>query len=397
MRILLCNFEYPPLGGGGGVISALLAGELARRHDVTVLTSRALGLPARSEARRVRVVRVPTFFRRQQAVANLPSMFAFMLTGIRWGRWLLAAEGHDVINTHFALPSGPVGDALARHAGLPHVLTVHGGDIYDPSKLTSPHRHPALRLWIRRLAARADLVVGGSRDTLDNLQRFYAPACRTTLIPLAIARPPRGAARRETYGFAADEVLLVTVGRLVRRKAVDQLVAMTGALPGRRARLLVVGAGPEEGRLREAAAAGGVAERVCFLGQVEEAEKFHILRMADVYVTTSQHEGFGLVFLEAMACGLPIVAYDHGGQTDFLRDGETGFLAPLNDLAGFTERCARLIADADLRRTLGARNLCGAERFFIDACARRYADAFAQVIQARAGQRVIAPLGALPV
>jgi glycosyltransferase involved in cell wall biosynthesis len=396
MRILFCNFEYPPLGGGGGVINALLAEELARHHDVTVLTSRALGLPARSEERRVQVVRVPTCFRRQQAVANLPSMFAFMLTGYRWGRRLLAAETHDVINTHFALPTGPVGDALARHAGLPNVLSVHGGDIYDPSKLTSPHRHPALRLWIRRLAARADLVVGASRNTLDNLRRFYAPACRTALIPLAIARPPRGAARRETYGFAADEVLLVTVGRLVRRKAVDQLVAMMRALPGR-ARLVVVGSGPEERPLRAAAAAGGVADRVCFLGQVEETEKFRVLRMADVYVTTSQHEGFGLVFLEAMACGLPVVAYDHGGQTDFLRDGETGSLAALNDLDGFTERCARLIADADRRRTLGARNLRDAERFFIDACARRYVEAFAQVIQARAAQRVTSPLSVQPV
>ncbi len=80
MKILFCNYEYPPLGGGGGVVMAALARELARRHTVTVLTSRALGLAAESHEGGVRIVRAPVFFRRELAVANFPSMLAYLPT-----------------------------------------------------------------------------------------------------------------------------------------------------------------------------------------------------------------------------------------------------------------------------------------------------------------------------
>ena len=120
MRILFCNYEYPPLGGGGGVINALLVQELAKRHEITVLTSQGLGLPRESIENGLRVVRVPVFFRRQEAVANLASMLAFIQMGITGGRNLLRQDQYDLINTHFVLPTGPVGDALSRFAGIPN-------------------------------------------------------------------------------------------------------------------------------------------------------------------------------------------------------------------------------------------------------------------------------------
>ena len=78
MRILVCNFEYPPLGGGGGVVTAALARALSRRHEITVLTSRAFELPPVSFDGRIRVVRVPTLFRKEPAVANFASMFTYL-------------------------------------------------------------------------------------------------------------------------------------------------------------------------------------------------------------------------------------------------------------------------------------------------------------------------------
>src|SRR5437899_147046 len=147
MRILFCNYEYPPLGGGGGVINALLAEEMAKHHEVTVLTSQGRQLPPVPLENGVRVVRSPVFFRKQEAVASLVSMLSFLPMGVRTGKELLRRTEFDVINTHFVLPTGPVGDALSRYAGIPNVLSLHGGDLYDPSKWTSPHRHPVLRGW----------------------------------------------------------------------------------------------------------------------------------------------------------------------------------------------------------------------------------------------------------
>lgn len=384
MKILFCNYEYPPLGGGGGVINALLAQELARTHEVTVLTSQGLDLPRERIENGVRVIRVPVFFRQQQAVASLSSMLAFIPMAIKEGRKLVQTERFDVINTHFVLPTGPVGDVLARLGRIPNVLSLHGGDLYDPSKSLSPHRHPILRTWIKWLLKQADVVVGQSQNTLANMNHFYTKDVSGLRIPLGIPRPKLNNTSRARYGFAENEVLLVTVGRLVARKGLDQLIAMMATFKEQPIRLLVIGSGPQEERLKELAQQRQVADRVHFMGYVEEDEKFRLLQISDLYVSTSQHEGFGLVFLEAMACGLPVVCYNHGGQTDFLTDQETGYLIRLNDADQFGERCWSLISRPELRRRMGETNRQRVEDYFIDRCALRYERVFKEAIEVHA-------------
>ncbi len=383
MRILFCNYEYPPLGGGGGVINASLAEELAHKHEVTVLTSQGLGLPKISEENGVRILRTPVFFRRKQAAANIPSLVTYIPMGIQRGKRLLRNESFDVINTHFAIPSGPVGDALSRYANIPNVLSVQGGDLYDPSKWTSPHRHSLLRKWISTLLRRADHVVGHSRNTIQNVKQFYTPEIPVSRFPLGIKRPPKVEANRKDYGFTQDDILFVTVGRLVGRKAVDQLIENFHQLNDQRAHLLVIGDGPQLPALRGLAQQLGIEKQVHFYGFTEEEEKYRLLQIADVFVTTSQHEGFGLVFLEAMAFGLPIVCYDYGGQADFLENEQTGFFVPLNDRKIFIKSCHTLMQQPSLRKTMAEENKQRVEQLFIEHCAAQYETIFQQVVDAR--------------
>ncbi len=330
MRILFCNYEYPPLGGGGGVVNAALAEELAKRHEVTILTSQGRDLPPESVEGGVRIVRVPVFFRGRQATASMASMLAFLPMGFLGGRRLLRQGTFDVLNTHFVLPSGPVGSALARAGQLPHVISLHGGDIYDISKWTSPHRHPVLRMWVRRLLRRADCVVANSRNTIENAKTYYLPELQAVRIPLGIQHPPQvEAGSRAAYGCGDDDVLLVTVGRLVARKGLPELLDLVEGLSDPKVKLLIMGSGPAEQPLKQAVRSKGLEEQILFLGRVSERDKFRVLLMSDVFVSTSHHEGFGIVFLEAMTARLPVVCYDHGGQTDFLEDGVTGHLVPL--------------------------------------------------------------------
>jgi glycosyltransferase involved in cell wall biosynthesis len=176
-------------------------------------------------------------------------------------------------------------------------------------------------------------------------------------------------------------VLLITVGRLVARKAIDQLISLMKNLNSAYVHLLIMGAGPQEQALREQAGALQLKERIHFLGHLGEAEKFKLLRMCDIYVSTSQHEGFGLVFLEAMASGLPVICYDHGGQTDFLENDHTGYLVQLNDETLLIQYCQRLILNADLRQQMGQENLKRVEDFYIDHCAACYENLFSEVIE----------------
>ena len=381
MKILFCNYEYPPLGGGGGVVMAALARELARRHTVTVLTSRALALPAESDDAGVRVIRAPVIFRRELAVANLPSMLAYVpAAGLR-GLALERGGQFDVINTHFVVPSGPVGHMLARLWRIPNVLSVHGGDLYDPSKASSPHRHAWLRGPIRYLLRRADRLVGQSRNTLEHVRGFYGVDRASELIPLGIERPSQEAPVRRELGIPQDAFVMVTVGRLVARKANLKLVEALIAAQRPNAHLLIVGDGPEADAIRAAAAHAGLGDRVHLTGQVSEERKFQALASADIFVSASQHEGFGLVFLEAMAYRLPIICFDHGGQTDFLNDGETGFVVKLNDLGAFTQAMMQLHDSKPMRERMGDTNARRVEGYFIDTCARNYEVVFEDAVR----------------
>jgi glycosyltransferase involved in cell wall biosynthesis len=360
---------------------AALARELARRHTVTVLTSRALGLPAESEDAGVRVVRAPVFFRRELAVANLISMLSYPPMAALRGFTLRGSGGFDVINTHFVVPSGPVGHFLSCWYGIPNVLSVHGGDLYDPSKRISPHRLKWLRMPIRYLLQRADALVGQSRNTLQHVEEIYGVRRQSHLIPLGIDRLPQAPpATRRDFGLPDDAFVMVTVGRLVARKATTSLVRALASAQRPKAHLLIVGDGPDSGEVRAAAAVAGLSDRVHLTGQVTDERKYQALGVADIFVSASQHEGFGLVFLEAMASGLPVICYDHGGQTDFLTDGETGHVVPLNDLERFTQSIAHLHDQTGVRGAMSARNRHLVEGYFIDTCASRHEALFRQVL-----------------
>ncbi len=381
MKLLFCNYEYPPLGGGGGVVMAALARQLALRHEVTVLTSQACGLARESIDDGVRVVRVPVMFRRELAVANFPSMFAYLPMGFARGLSLARHGAFDVINTHFVVPTGPLGHALARWNGLPNVLSVHGGDLFDPSKKSSPHLHAPLRAAVKSMLRNANAVVGQSRDTVRHVADLYGVDREVGLIPLGIDRPPPVAhASRAQFGIPENAFVLITIGRLVARKATTRLIDTIAAAALPNAHLVIVGDGPDRDAIMRRAQQRGIAERIHLLGQVSDAEKYAALSIADAFATTSQHEGFGLVFLEAMAFGLPIVCYDRGGQTDFLRSNETGFVVRLNDEDGFTDALIELHDEVADRRRFGAHNRELVENYFIDTCARRYEEVFEQAI-----------------
>lgn len=381
MRILLCNYEYPPLGGGGGVVMAALARQLARSHEVTVLTSRAGDLAAEDSDEGVRVLRVPVFFRRELAVANFPSMAAYLPTGFLRGLGF-GRKDFDVINTHFVVPTGPLGHALARWQGIPDVLSVHGGDLFDPSKRSSPHLHAPLRAAVRWMLRAADDVVGQSRDTVRHVTELYGVHRPVELIPLGIERPPRApSASRRDLGLPSDAFVMITIGRLVARKATTQLIDALAASNIPNAHLIIVGDGPDAPAIDRRATELGVRDRVHMLGLVSNARKYAALSVADLFVSASQHEGFGLVFLEAMAFGLPVLCYDCGGQTDFLATGETGQVIELNDRQAFVLALIGLYRDRDARIRHGQHNRRLVENYFIDTCAARYELVFDRAIR----------------
>jgi len=382
VRILMYDYEYPPLGGGGGISHHAIAAELAVRHQVTVVTSGFAGLPRQEVVDSVEVCRVPVLGRTKRAVASLPSMLSYPPSTWLHGRFL-KDRSFDIVNSHFAVPTGPGSLVAAWRMGIRHVQTIHGGDIYDPSKKLSPHRHAPTRWVVRQVLRRSDAVVAQSQDTRTNARRFYGEDLRIEIIPLSVKVPERlPSATRSDLGLPTDAFLGITVGRLLTRKRVDRLLRCLAEPPCSSVHLVIVGEGPERPDLERLTGELGLEDRVRFAGRVKEETKWQMLRAADVYLSLTAHEGYGLAFLEAMAMGLPVVAPDCGGHMDFLQDGRTGFIVPSDDLGLMVEAVARFARDPDLARVMGAENAGRFRRNHrIETIAARYEELFERVLE----------------
>jgi len=382
LNILVVNYEYPPLGGGGGVISKDLAEEWVRRgNQVTVLTSEFQDIPRKQTLNGVKIIRVPILNRKEQNVASLISLLSYVPMAIWQASSIFKEKKIDVINTHFAVPSGPVGQYLSKKYSVPNVLTIHGGDIFDPSKSLSPHRTPLLNQIVRKILLNADAVVAQSTDTLNNAKMFYKVGREIEIIPLGIHPNIFPAKTRESLGLSDDEFIFITVGRLIKRKNLGLLLDVFKLICSKiHSKLIIVGDGPEKKELEQKAIDLGIENSVKFLGFIDNAEKFQYLNASDIYISTAFHEGFGIVFLEAMESGLPIISFDRGGQKDFLINGKTGYLVPLNNKEILLNKVFELLENHNKRKEIKVFNRNYVKDFYIQNCADQYLKLFTGLI-----------------
>ena len=353
-----------------------LAVEWARYARVDVLTSWFKGLPLYEIMDGIHVHRVRIFMRRSRDAATFISMLSYLPFGFFKGISLCVKHRYDVINTHFAVPSGPLGYVLGKIFKIPNVLSLHGGDIYDPSKSLSPHRHPLFRRVVRFILDRADRIVAQSSNTRDNAVKYYRPRKDISIVPLAFHPPVLRPKSRSGLGIGEEEFACITVGRLIRRKAIDVMIEAMGRISQRNISLLVVGDGPEGELLRSQAERSGLQERVRFLGHVADDEKYRYISNADLFVSTSLHEGFGIVFMEAMYCGLPIVCSNHGGQVDFLAHEENALLIDVGDVEACAASIVRFYRDRDLYARCSRNNTRKVKDFYADSVAKKYLSVF---------------------
>jgi glycosyltransferase involved in cell wall biosynthesis len=379
MNILMINYEYPPLGGGGGVINKHLAEELSKKNNITLITTKFTDQKSYEICNNVEVFRVPVCFRNDKNAATLLSMLSFFPSSLWRGYRLLTARQFDLIHSMFVIPSAPSGFMLAKMFCLPHVLSILGGDIYDPSKRLSPHKTVLLHTLVDKILTGSDKIIGMSSDIIGRLTTYYSTSAQIELIPHGIERPVFAPKAREELGYDSKDILLVTVGRLIPRKAIHDLISALQSL-NKNTKLLIIGDGPERQRLQEVAESLRVSDRTLFLGNVSEETKFQLLNIADMYVSATRHEGFGLVFLEAMAVGLPIVSYDNGGHMDFLSDNQSGFLVRLGNVCALIHRIKVLSEDTALRRRMGQWNRQRVEDYYIASCAAKYQALYEAVV-----------------
>lgn len=373
MKILIINFEYPPLGGGGGVATRDAAEALARRHDVHVLTMRHGDLPARESSNGVTIHRVSVIGRHSLPTASIVSMMSFVPMSLLRGGKLCRTQHFDVINAQFVLPSGLVAAPLSRLFSIPLVLSFIGGDIYDPTKGVSPHRHGLLRWLVRLIARQATTCTAISADIKRRARELHRVTNEIIVSPLGL-RPPSAipAATRADFNLPEHVPLFVSIGRLIPRKGYEYLIEAWRDIPT--AHLVIIGTGPLEQKLHRLIREYDISGRVHVLGFVDEQRKQQVLRLAQCYISAAEHEGFGIVFLEAMEAGLPVIATDNGGQTDFLTEGETAILVPPRDSRQLTAAIIWLLRDSRLRENMARNNKQKVKEYYLDKTVKIFED-----------------------
>lgn len=364
MNILLFNFEYPPLGGGGGVMTSQIAEELATRHTVHVITTRYRSVPSYEFLHGVHVHRVPVFGRTSMPTATFLSLITYAPSAFFRGLILTRKHAFDIINAHFIVPSGLPAFCISKIRNIPIVITLIGGDVYDPSKGVSPHRHSLFRWIIRTMASNADALTAISHDTKQRAIELHGITKHIEVVPIGLRHGAVSAISRESLGIGREDFLCVSIGRLVPRKGYDVLLKAWRHIPN--AHLIIMGNGPQKEYLNSLLVAYSLTKRVHMVGYVPEDQKLGILQNANVYVSAAQHEGFGLVFLEAMDAGLPIIAANDGGQKDFLEHGKNALLIPPLDAEKIAESLQKIIVDNDLRERMKKQNSKDVKKYYID-------------------------------
>lgn len=380
MRIAMISEHASPLaakgglggadGGGQNVFVAELAAELGRQgHYVTVYTRRdAPALPRRVRlAPGVTVEHVPAGPAERIAKDDLlPWMRDFGLYLEQ--RW--AAEAPDVAHAHFWMSGLAALQAAAplMTRRVPVVQTYHALGAVKRRHQGGRDTSPPARLRLERTIGRsAGAVIATCADEVAELTAMDVPRERISVVPcgvdLRLFTPdgPRweGPWPGEDAAGGRERHRLVVLSRLVERKGVDTAIRALAHLPD--AELAVAGgpprgdldADPEVRRLRGVARDAGVAERVEFLGRLGREEVPPLLRSASLVVTLPWYEPFGMVPLEAMACGVPVVASAVGGHLDTVVDGGTGLLVPPRDPEAAAAAIRGLLDDPAGRAALG--------------------------------------------
>ena len=361
---------------GGAEIGALeLAKRLtARGHAVSVATPQLeAAWPLHEVMDGVDVHRYPVPAPRGRTANILLASFRHL--GRLWRR-----VAPDVINQHYLLPTGIAGQWWAHRLGIPTVTTLIGMDVYDPH-----YRPPApWRALMRRAIRGTQAVTCISSFVRDVVRREYPPAAGVPcpVLPYGVdvkAFHPGPAAARERYRLTPDDRVVLTVQRLYPRKGVatflDAAALVLRDVPA--ARFVVVGDGPERPALERRAAELGLGARVTFTGAVPNAELPAVYAAADVFAFHTLHEGLGIVLLEALASGCPVVTTAAGGTLDIVRDGETGLIVPPADAPAFARAVTRVLREPELAAALRGRARRSAEtEFDWDVVAGRYLEVF---------------------
>ena len=384
MKLLMLNYEFPPIGGGGGQAHHSLLKEFAGRSDlvVDVLTSAPKpGFSMEPFADNIRIHKVGIrkehlhFWRRTEVLS-------WLLKARPHYRRLLRETPYDLAHAFFAFPTGWL---CHRTAGrLPYVISLRGSDVPGGNarlqldyKLLGP-------LVFKPIWQQASALVACSEGLRQRASRFL-PSAQIDVVPNGVDLV-RFAPAGEFSG-GTRPLRLITVGRLSATKRLPVLIEMVEALreAGGDVQLTIVGGGALEGELRRRISAERFRGTVTMTGRCDANRMPEIYRRHDLYISASAQEGMSNAMLEAMASGLPIVTTRCEGVDELIADN--GLVVDEASPEALVRAIAGFVGDRPRLQSMSAAARKRAERFTWRSVAERYLDLYERIVTQRGGKR----------
>lgn len=374
LRVLSLNYEFPPIGGGGGNAHRQILRQFTRFPDldVTLVTSTVEPQPYVEEySNNVRIQYLPLskqdlhYWRRKEVAQYLYTQYRFLAKH-------LDENEYDLCHVFFGIPSGILAYYLRRY--FPYIVSVRGSDVPGYNR----------RFWIDyywltpilgMVYSRAARVVSNSEGLRELFGKTY-PRIPATVIPNGIDTE----FYYPTEKPETDCVSLVCVARLIPRKGIDLLLQACSHLQkaGIDWDCSIIGEGPEEANLKRLASDLGIQERILFHGRLDPEEIAATLPICDIFVLPSYAEGMSNAALEAMACGLPLVLTDTGGTKEMLQGN--GRVVASGDAEALAETLIELCNNPERRRSMGQKSRELALTLSWENVAQRYYDLYKEIV-----------------
>ncbi len=350
-RILMCNYEFPPLGGGGSTASRYLARELCSLgHEVEMVTAAYSNLKRVQKIGRFTLRRLPAL-RKQEGQSNPLEMMSYVATATPY-LLLRGAPRPDVVISFHSIPSGMPAWPLSMVKGIPHIILFEGGDIpgWLPGELELYHK---LTLWLNRLIVyQAKACIANS----EGLRRLALKSFKRDIdviyhgVDTKRFSPPEGKWDRKP-----GKVKLLFVGRITTQKGLDLVLE---ALNDSRLRdlnweLSIAGTGPKREEYEKLSKDSGLNEKINFLGWCTENEVSKRMKEAHVYLLPSRYEGMPLALLEAISSGLALIGTRIAGIENIIEHEKNGYLIDSEDVEGLTDSLHTLLQNPSLIATMG--------------------------------------------
>ncbi len=352
LKILFINNEFPPIGGGGAILTYYLAKNLSNLgHKITILTSSFDKLPKEEEINGFKVIRVNAL-RRKKDFSNYIELSSFAISSTLYSLSFVKKFKPDIIHAFFSVPSGAVAFLIHKLYKIPYAVYLGGSDVPGANPIRHKKIYPFITPLIKTVLKNASFVSACS-DKLINLLKKTLPEVDVKKIPngvdTEIFTPPKRKPKM-------PPVIILGVGRMTPRKGFQNLIKAAAILKNKTSvpfKIILIGSGEYKNILVKEAKENGLSSILEFINAVPYEKLKEYYKRAHIFSLPSLAEGMPLAMLEALSCGAAILTTKVAGNEELVKEGINGYLCKPGDYLSLAKKLEIMLSSLDKLEKMG--------------------------------------------